>query len=177
MNTRLQNFLNAENITQSQLADTIGVARASISHILSGRNKPGFDFIESLAKKYPQLNLEWLITGKGKMYNSPAAMPVKTPEIAESRTIPNPDDENKILKESSENNLFASEPIETPADDATEPFSAPSDSPSVPKESTQIRTADNPIFAQIPSSSPKNGKKSISQIIIYYEDNTYEIVY
>lgn len=68
MNTRLQQFLSAENISQSQFADTIGVARASVSHILAGRNKPGFDFIENMSKRFPALNLEWLITGKGKMY-------------------------------------------------------------------------------------------------------------
>ncbi len=68
MNRRLQQFLAAENISQSQFADTIGVARASISHILAGRNKPGFDFIERTAKHFPELNLDWLITGRGKMY-------------------------------------------------------------------------------------------------------------
>ena len=70
MNNRLQQFLAAENISQSVFADTIGVARASVSHILAGRNKPGFDFIESMSKHYPRINLEWLITGKGKMYKS-----------------------------------------------------------------------------------------------------------
>ncbi len=68
MNERLQRFLAAENISQSQFADTIGVARASISHILAGRNKPGFDFLESMARNYPDLNLEWLLTGQGRMY-------------------------------------------------------------------------------------------------------------
>ena len=68
MNNRLQQFLAAENISQSVFADTIGVARASVSHILAGRNKPGFDFIESTSKHYPRINLEWLITGKGRMY-------------------------------------------------------------------------------------------------------------
>lgn len=68
MNKRLQQFLGAENISQSQFADSINVARASVSHILSGRNKPGYDFLESMARRYPSLNLEWLITGKGKMY-------------------------------------------------------------------------------------------------------------
>ena len=72
MNERLQQFLSSENITQSQLADTLGVARASISHILSGRNKPGFDFLESIASHYPGLSLEWLITGKGRMYRQQA---------------------------------------------------------------------------------------------------------
>ena len=68
MNFRLQQFLSAENITQAQLADMLGVARASVSHILAGRNKPGFDFIQSLSRSFPDLNLEWLINGKGRMY-------------------------------------------------------------------------------------------------------------
>lgn len=68
MNERLVKFLAAENLSQSQLADTLGVARASISHIISGRNKPGFDFLESMAVNFPALSLEWLITGKGRMY-------------------------------------------------------------------------------------------------------------
>lgn len=78
MNKRLQQFLSAENISQAQFADTIGVARASVSHILAGRNKPGFDFIERMSRRYPALNLEWLITGKGKMYkgDAPEGIPV-----------------------------------------------------------------------------------------------------
>lgn len=68
MNKRLQQFLNAENISQSQLADTLDVARAGVSHIIAGRNRPGFDFLESMALHYPQLSMEWLLTGKGKMY-------------------------------------------------------------------------------------------------------------
>ena len=53
MDKRLQQFLDAENITHAQLADTLGVARAGISHILSGRNKPGFDFLEAMALHFP----------------------------------------------------------------------------------------------------------------------------
>ena len=70
MNTRLEQFLAAENISQSQLADTLGVARASISHILAGRNKPGYEFVTNLMRCYPALNIEWLLLGKGKMYKS-----------------------------------------------------------------------------------------------------------
>ena len=68
MDKRLQQFLDAENISQAQLADTLGVARAGISHILSGRNKPGFDFLEAMALRYPQISMDWLLTGKGRMY-------------------------------------------------------------------------------------------------------------
>lgn len=75
MKNRLQRFLDAENITQSQLAEKLGVAKASISHILAGRNKPGFDFIQSIAQCYPDLNLDWLIVGKGKMFKSQTIQP------------------------------------------------------------------------------------------------------
>jgi transcriptional regulator with XRE-family HTH domain len=77
MNKRLEQFLAAENITQSQLADTIGVARAGVSHVLAGRNKPGYDFLLNIMNHYPDLNIEWLMTGKGKMYKS--IQPVQSP--------------------------------------------------------------------------------------------------
>ncbi|MBO4465165.1 MAG: helix-turn-helix transcriptional regulator [Bacteroidales bacterium] len=89
MNLRLQQFINAENITQSELADTIGVARGSISHILSGRNKPSFDLIEKMAVCYPALNIEWLITGKGKMYKNHATV------VQEGDLFDFADDENE----------------------------------------------------------------------------------
>ena len=68
MNTRLKQFLAAENITQAQFADTINVVRASVSHVLAGRNNPSYEFIRSIMIKYPELNIEWLIFGTGKMY-------------------------------------------------------------------------------------------------------------
>ena len=68
MNERLLQFLAAENISQSQFADTLGITRASVSHVLAGRNRPSYDFLESLMLHYPSLNIEWLIQGKGKMY-------------------------------------------------------------------------------------------------------------
>ena len=70
MNTRLKQFIAAENISQSQFADAIKVVRASVSHVLSGRNNPGYDFIKAIMLAYPNLNMDWLILGKGKMYKS-----------------------------------------------------------------------------------------------------------
>ena len=48
MNNRLKQFLAAENISQAQFAETINVVRASVSHVLAGRNNPGYDFIKSI---------------------------------------------------------------------------------------------------------------------------------
>lgn len=75
MNTRLQQFLAAENISQASFADSLNVARAGISHILAGRNKPSYDFLTALISKYPKLNIEWLMFGKGKMYKEEISIP------------------------------------------------------------------------------------------------------
>ena len=79
MNTRLKQFLAAENITQSQFADTINVVRASVSHVLSGRNNPGYDFIKAIMTAYPTLSIEWLILGRGKMYHDSPTDAVTVP--------------------------------------------------------------------------------------------------
>lgn len=68
MNSRLQQFLDLENLTPARLADMLGVQRSGLSHILSGRNKPGYEFINKLLVKFPTISADWLLTGKGKPY-------------------------------------------------------------------------------------------------------------
>ena len=67
MHNRLKNWMKLEDLKSSNLADNIGVNRATISHILSGRNKPSIDFLQKLLSAYPNLNSNWLITGIGYM--------------------------------------------------------------------------------------------------------------
>ncbi len=70
MKDRIIQFLSENGLTSTKFADTIGVQRSSVSHILSGRNKPSFDFIEKMLVAYPELDAQWLITGKGNMYSN-----------------------------------------------------------------------------------------------------------
>ena len=67
MHERLKNWMGIEGLKSSALADSIGVNRATISHILSGSNKPSIDFFQKLLSTYPDLNSNWLITGIGYM--------------------------------------------------------------------------------------------------------------
>lgn len=83
MKDRLLIFLNKENISATNLADEIGVQRSSISHILSGRNKPSYDFIYKMISRYEYINAEWLITGKGDMYKKEQQ---KIDEISDKET-------------------------------------------------------------------------------------------
>lgn len=92
MNTRLKQFLAAENITQAQFADSINVVRASVSHVLSGRNNPSFDFIKAMMQRYPNLNIDWLMFGKGRMYKDQTVSP--EPDIPEDLLFPEIDVED-----------------------------------------------------------------------------------
>ena len=58
------------NLTATRFADKIGVQRSSISHIMSGRNQPSYDFILKIMEKIPYINAEWLLNGKGNMFKN-----------------------------------------------------------------------------------------------------------
>ena len=63
---RLKLILERVNLTPGSFADKIGVAPATISHILSGRNKyPSAEVMLRLHETYPDIDLNWLLTGEG----------------------------------------------------------------------------------------------------------------
>ncbi len=64
---RLKQIISHTGITSAEFSENLKVQKSSISHLLSGRNKPSFDFISKLNEKYPEINLRWFITGKGNM--------------------------------------------------------------------------------------------------------------
>ena len=53
-------------LSASAFADKIGVQRSSISHLLSGRNKPSLDFVLKIVKEFKEIELYWLLNGKGE---------------------------------------------------------------------------------------------------------------
>ncbi len=87
MKDRLLQFLAAEQLSPAHFADMLGVQRSGVSHILSGRNKPGFDFIEKLLKRFPAINADWLITGRGKMYKEMQTPPLFSVEPEEKEPV------------------------------------------------------------------------------------------
>ena len=63
---RLEKILDFYKLSAAAFADTIGVQRSSISHILTGRNKPSLEFVMKVVRSYPEVNLYWLLNGKGE---------------------------------------------------------------------------------------------------------------
>jgi transcriptional regulator with XRE-family HTH domain len=62
---RLEKILEYYSLTASSFADKIGVQRSSMSHLLSGRNKPSLDFIMKISEIFPDVDLYWILNGKG----------------------------------------------------------------------------------------------------------------
>lgn len=62
---RLQKVIDFYGESASSFAEKIGVQRSSISHILSGRNKPSLDFVLKVLSSFPEVELYWLMNGKG----------------------------------------------------------------------------------------------------------------
>lgn len=62
---RLEVILDYYGLNASSFADNIGVQRSSLSHLLSGRNKPSLDFILKILEVYPEVDLYWILNGKG----------------------------------------------------------------------------------------------------------------
>ena len=160
MNTRLKQFLSAENISQSQFADTIKVVRASVSHVLSGRNNPSYEFIRAIMLSYPHLNMEWLLVGKGKMYKE--AAPTSTP----APTLP-VQEQTMQLNDS----LFPEIEVEDPTQISTLSESRivvpiPDNTPSV-QISSEMNTSKEVI--QVPVKQRK-----VTKILVMFDDGTFQ---
>lgn len=163
MNTRLKQFLAAENISQSQFADTIKVVRASVSHVLAGRNKPGYDFIKAIMSAYPHLNMEWLIMGKGKMYKSALEQSPTPPQQPSVATIQ--EEEMPLLFD------YAQEDDVTSEDMPSEPSATPSEPHRTHNE--QIPPA---YFSNTANSIPQSTdrQRKAIKIAVFYNDGTYQ---
>jgi transcriptional regulator with XRE-family HTH domain len=64
---RIEAIAKHQRLSVSAFADQIGVQRSSMSHILTGRNKPSLEFVQKVLQKYPFVQPDWLLFGKGSM--------------------------------------------------------------------------------------------------------------
>ncbi len=76
---RLQKLFDYYDLNASAFADKIDVGRASISHLLSGRNKPSLDFVMRVVKNFPEVELYWLLNGKGEFPKTASQQKINKP--------------------------------------------------------------------------------------------------
>ena len=155
---RLLYIFEKFQLNASSFADKIGVQRSSMSHILSGRNKPSLDFILKIYETFPEISLTWLTLGEGQFYkNSNPESTLNSVIIEEVIDIKKEDEklfqEMDLVNEQISNSEI-SQPIETEIDHS---------------KSNLIESSEEKIT--LPS---LNSDSEIEQILFFYKDGTFK---
>ena len=112
---RINLILKAKNITARQFAEEIGIQPSGMSHILGGRNNPSLEFVTKVIRRYPEIDANWLLLGRGAM----VVESTTTPSVADpSPALPPDVDRTPVAPVDTEPSLFSN--IEEP-----EPVSVP----------------------------------------------------
>ena len=98
---RLNEIMTYYGFSASAFAELIRVQRSSISHVLSGRNKPSLDFILKLNKAFPDINLYWLLYNTGEMISSTPSTTPSSEKTAKFSSFDQPETSNNNPKQSS----------------------------------------------------------------------------
>ena len=95
---RLQKVIEYYGESGASFAQKIGVQRSSISHILSGRNKPNLDFITKILTSYTEVDMYWLINVKGNFPKLEDNNVAFVEPINETLKRPLQEDSNEIVR-------------------------------------------------------------------------------
>lgn len=148
---RLEIILDYYGINASSFADTIGVQRSSLSHLLSGRNKPSLDFILKLLEVYPEVDLYWILNGKGTF--------PKSNKLQDKIAKPDPNTTPIIEVQKSEKQLDVFEEKIT-----EKQFDIFEDKKEEPKNVSNLKNQINTI---------KENNSEIDRIVIFYKNGTF----
>lgn len=88
MKDRLNEIIEKKGLTATKFAAMIDVNPSAISHLLKGRNKPGYDVLVNIARAFPDISMDWLLTGKGSMYTKVIERPLAASDIPEKKEKP-----------------------------------------------------------------------------------------
>lgn len=84
---RVLAVMDQEQLSDAQFAEAIGISRGAVSQIKSGRSYPSLDVALKILDRFPYINPDWLLLGKGEMRRE------QTNEVAQpALTTENPSD-------------------------------------------------------------------------------------
>ena len=132
---RIKQVIEYVQLSPSAFADTIGISRSGMTHLLTGRNQPSLDVAKKILVKYPEVSTEWLIMGMGEMFRPEEQQNTKVNEIKAETPQKSYPDEN--LKFDRQTDLFGEfEKAEKSQEDVMEDTSE--DAPAVTMPETDI---------------------------------------
>ena len=172
MRERIKEIIERENMGQSQFADFIGMNRPTLSHILAGRNNPSLEVIIKIRQKFPHINFDWLIDGKGPYSDSERSVQDGNVDVAtlygsDEHPVPSSATDEGLSSSRfyqgelfAENAVFAAESAGASKNRKEIPLQTPSKAPYL--SDTQLEYAK------------KSLQRKIVEIKIFYDDGTYE---
>ncbi|MFI3268247.1 MAG: helix-turn-helix transcriptional regulator [Rikenellaceae bacterium] len=95
MKERLSILLSVKGLTALKFAEIMNVQPSSISHLLSGRNNPNYDFILKLIERFSDISPDWLLLGQGDMFRKIDPTPVEKDPLDILEPLISPDIEEK----------------------------------------------------------------------------------
>jgi transcriptional regulator with XRE-family HTH domain len=153
LSAKIELLIQAKKLSASQFADTLGIPRSSISHILSGRNKPSLDVVQKILIAFPEIPAEELLDDKRDLSISapaPKAAPspiATTPSLFDAVLPSTPESPVTILPEQTIVQSNLRRPRES---------SPKTSQPSVAASATTAHLA-----------------KKIERVLIFYTDGTF----
>ena len=95
---RLQKILDFYGVTATLFSEKIAFNRSTISHLLSGRNKPSLEFVMKVLQTYPEVDLYWLLYGKGSFPTPSNKVNTQIKATSKQNTLPGVEAENSVFE-------------------------------------------------------------------------------
>ena len=95
---RLQKILDFYGVTATSFSEKIAFNRSTISHLLSGRNKPSLEFVMKVLQTYPEVDLYWLLYGKGSFPTTVNKVNTQIKATSKQNTLPGVEAENSVFE-------------------------------------------------------------------------------
>jgi transcriptional regulator with XRE-family HTH domain len=159
LSDKIELLIKRKQMSSSQFADVLGIPRSSISHILSGRNKPSLDVVQKILTAFPEVSAEDLLFEDRTLIVAGTKLP--TPTSQETLPLNNLfDAPNDTASESVKNNLPESTIVRSNL------------RRSVKESNLTPTTMSNSGSENVPTSI-RSLQKKIDRVIIFYSDGTF----
>lgn len=172
-NEQIGIILENEGLSASQLAERLGVQRAMISHLQSGRNRVSLEMMKKIHHAFPHINLQWLMDQEGE-YATLEEKPSNSSAPTSSQTSGMGslfDNENL-----SSSDLRSREDVSAPNASENEKNPYLGEEPADFSKERRVNMLVTPLeeaVKQVVSASSKPSRK-ITEIKVFYDDGTYE---
>ena len=96
MREKLQKLMASEQLTASRFAELLGIQPSGVTHLLGGRNKPSFDLVQKILRRFPHINPDWLLLDSEQMYRADAELTNDQPNQTSNEVAETPVNVEKI---------------------------------------------------------------------------------